>query len=87
MSGENLAPVSEMIRSTLVTVGYPETLEKDLEYSGELLTRAVRRLKKKEPKIDFHNEPTHPEELGKQMRSSLIIKAVHELSHKYEDGP
>ena len=80
-SGEAIAPVSQMIRSTLVTVGYPETLERDLEYSSELLTRAVMRLKKKEPKIDFHTEPSHPEDIGKQLRSSLVIKAVHELNN------
>eukprot|EP01059_Diplonema_ambulator_P026900 TRINITY_DN4438_c0_g6_i1.p1 TRINITY_DN4438_c0_g6~~TRINITY_DN4438_c0_g6_i1.p1 ORF type:complete len:100 (+),score=41.41 TRINITY_DN4438_c0_g6_i1:40-300(+) len=84
MEDVDTIPTSAMINSTLVTVGYPETLEKDLEYAGELLTRAVMKLKKKEPKVDFHTEPGRPEDMGRQLKSALVIKAVNEIDLSLE---
>ncbi|KAJ9470620.1 hypothetical protein DIPPA_00596 [Diplonema papillatum] len=84
ISGGEGMTASEMINSTLLTIGYPETLEKDLEYASEMLSRAVVRLKKKEPKIDFSPHHTQPEEVGRQLKSALVIKAVNDLNVRKE---
>ena len=86
-SGNRPMEVSEMIKSTLITLGYPETLERDLEYTGDLLTRAVQRLRKKEPKVDLHDDPSNPDAASQQLRSMLVIKAVSNLQQKYDEAP
>ena len=75
---------SDMIKSVLITVGYPDTLEKDLEYSSEILTRTVARLKKKEPRADMQAAPTKIEDKGRQLKSTLVIKAVNDLTNSYD---
>jgi hypothetical protein len=68
---------SQVITSTLVTVGYPETLDRDLDFCSEVLTRAVTKMKRHEQSINFH-DVTEKERL----RAIFVLNTMYEVEKK-----
>ena len=68
---------SQVITSTLVTVGYPETLDRDLDFCADVLTRAVGRMKRHEQSVNF-NDVTEKERL----RAIFVLNTMYEVEKK-----
>jgi hypothetical protein len=70
---------SQVIECTLITVGYNETLDRDLDYAAEVLTRAVDKMKTYEKTVSF----TDLSEKEK-MKSVLVLNTMYALERKYK---
>jgi hypothetical protein len=68
---------SQVITSTLVTVGYPETLDRDLDFCGDVLDRAVAKMKRHEQSVNF-NDVTEKERL----RAIFVLNTMYEVEKK-----
>lgn len=68
---------SQVITSTLVTVGYPETLDRDLDFCGDVLERAVAKMKRHEQSVNF-NAVTEKERL----RAVFVLNTMYEVEKK-----
>ncbi len=68
---------SQVITSTLVTVGYPETLDRDLDFCADVMSRAVGKMKRHEQSVNF-NEVTEKERL----RAIFVLNTMYEVEKK-----
>ncbi len=68
---------AQVIESTLITVGYPETLDKDLDYAGEVLSRAVDKLRNHEKSLRFQ-DVTEKDKL----KAIFVLNTMYALQRK-----
>lgn len=68
---------SQVISSTLITVGYPETLDRDLDFCADVLRRAVTKMKRHEQSVNFH-DVTEKERL----RAIFVLNTMYEVEKK-----
>ena len=75
--GQRRITHSQVISSTLITVGYPETLDRDLDFAAEVLTRAVNNMKRHEQSVNFQ-DVTEKERL----RAIFVLNTMYEVEKK-----
>jgi len=71
---------SEVIQSALVTVGYANTIEHDLDFAAGVVQRCVQRYREKETKLSFDgiNEK-------QKLKSTLVLRAMYTLEEKFKN--
>jgi hypothetical protein len=77
LGGSDRITHSQVITSTLVTIGYPETMDRDLDFCAEVLTRAVAKMKRHEQSVNFH-DVTEKERL----RAIFVLNTMYEVEKK-----
>jgi hypothetical protein len=70
---------SQVIQSTLVTVGYPDTLDKDLDLCSEVLTRAVTKMKQHERSVNFKDLTEQD-----RMKAIFVLNTMYALEKKFK---
>ena len=71
---------AQLIEASLITVGYNENLDTELDYAAEILERAVRRLKECEKKVDLKHMA------DKEKRKAILtLNTIFALEKKFMD--
>ena len=70
---------AQVIESTLITVGYNETLDRDLDYAAEVAKRAVEKMRTYEQTVSF-NDLSEKEKL----KSVLVLNTMYALEKKHK---
>jgi hypothetical protein len=72
---------AQVIRSSLVSVSASDTIDQDLEYSAEVLRRAVQNMKRFDRSMNL-DEVAEQEKL----KAILALNAMYALEKKFESG-
>jgi hypothetical protein len=71
---------AQVIQSTLITVGYAETLDKDLDFAGEVVARAVAKMKTHERAVNFHDVAE-----SDRLKAIFVLNTMYALEKKIAD--
>lgn len=72
---------SAVINAALITVGYPETLDTDLDFAGDVLTRAVDRLRKHETRLQLREQA-----MKDKLKSIFVLHTMYALEKKQKES-
>lgn len=72
---------SSVINAALITVGYPETLDSDLDFAGDVLTRAVTRLRRHETRLQLREQA-----MKDKLKSIFVLHTMYALEKKQKEN-
>jgi hypothetical protein len=72
---------SSVINAALITVGYPETLDTDLDFSADVLSRAVKRLRQHETRLQLREQAVKD-----KLKSIYVLHVMYCLEKKAREA-
>lgn len=81
VAGSERITHSQVIMSTLVTVGYPDTLDKDLDLCAEVVSRAVTKMKQHERSVNFKDMSEQD-----RMKAIFVLNTMYALEKKFKSA-
>ena len=72
---------SSVINAALITVGYPETLDSDLDFASDVLTRAVDRLRRHETRLQLREQA-----MKDKLKSIFVLHTMYALEKKQKEN-
>lgn len=70
---------NQVIDSTLITVGYSETVDRDLDYAAEVVNRGVQRMRDYEKTVNFTDISAK-----EKMKAVLVLHTMYALEEKMQ---
>jgi hypothetical protein len=77
MSSESRLTASAVINATLVSVGYPETLDSDLDFAAEVVARSVARMRLHEQHLRLRDAA-----MQDKLKSVFVLHTMYALDKK-----
>ncbi len=71
---------SSVINAALVTVGYPETLDSDLNFCADVMTRSVMRLRQHETRLQLREQAVKD-----KLKSIFVLHTMYALERKQKE--
>ena len=71
---------SSVINAALITVGYPETLDTDLDFAGDVLTRSVERFRRHEARLQLREQA-----MKDKLKSIFVLHTMYSLEKKQRE--
>ena len=72
---------SNVINAALITVGYPETLDSDLDFTAEVLGRAVERFRRHESRLQLREQA-----MKDKLKSIYVLHTMYALEKKQKEN-
>lgn len=72
---------SSVINAALITVGYPETLDTDLDFAADVLTRSVDRLRRHETRLQLREQAVKD-----KLKSIFVLHTMYALEKKQKEN-